>query len=127
MKSVTTDYGEKPGDPPPYYPDEYESNPFNNTVTLEDGTTYDIILDPENPTNVDMVPSNIAGFEMPTLKLGDSFFIVRENINGSYTFTTAYSPEPRNYTSDPASNQVWIENRIYNIINLKLSISKSNK
>jgi len=56
---------------PPYYPQEFESNPFAQAIILDDGIRYDLVIDPRDPNNVDILPDQVNSFDRPDLKLGN--------------------------------------------------------
>jgi hypothetical protein len=97
-------------DTPSYLPEEYISNPFRNTVTLEDDIERELIIDPDNPANVDLAQDNVQSFETPDLKLNGQYFEVLRD-GADYVFREAYVARPSRYKS--SNGEVTIDGKIY--------------
>ncbi|EFK96709.1 hypothetical protein LDC_1263, partial [sediment metagenome] len=56
-----------------YYADRYDSDPYTNTVTLDDGRTYEVAIDPLDPSRSTLVADNITGYAAPNVSVGGKF------------------------------------------------------
>ncbi|MBI3307673.1 MAG: hypothetical protein HYZ84_07705, partial [Candidatus Omnitrophica bacterium] len=101
-------------DTPSYIPNLYESNPIRNTVTLNDGIERELMIDIDDPSNVDIAPDQIQSFDLPDIKLGNRYFQVIKNADG-YIFREAYTANPKRYTGDAVNKLVLIDGKLYDI------------
>ncbi|PIU40730.1 MAG: hypothetical protein COT00_00180, partial [Candidatus Omnitrophica bacterium CG07_land_8_20_14_0_80_50_8] len=80
-----------------YLPDEYESNPYDNTVILDNGVPYQIVIDPNDPQKASLMQRYVDSYQLPSVKLGDRYFTVTVKPDGTHLIMEAYQAKPKRY------------------------------
>src|SRR3989338_2482797 len=115
---------------PSYLPIDIESNPLRNTVTLQDGSERELIIDNDDPSNVDIAPDHIQSFDTPDLKIGDRYFITIDYQDGSHGFKEAYVAKPEIFVSDKVTKEVTIDGKVYTVtlsgVPVRASLERKN-
>ncbi|MFC1643935.1 LamG-like jellyroll fold domain-containing protein, partial [Candidatus Omnitrophota bacterium] len=82
-----------------YYPKAYITEPLNNTVVLDDGKAYEVVIDPTDPARSKFVSDNIISYRAPSVMLGGIFYIIEEVSGGHYLVQEAYDPSAQKILS----------------------------